>query len=1047
MGLSKIVNFCIRRPIAITTLFSLVILFGIISLFNLKLSLYPDITMPILYVSTSYQGASPEEVETIVTRPLEEALTSVPNVKEVTSTSSPDQSTLILEVNYGTDMNFTALTVRERIDLVKGQFPDGVDNPMVFKFDPAMMPILFLNVSGGSDLAGTTEFLENKIAPRLERVPGVASAEIYGGIQREIRIEVDREKLAAYNLPLGIIERTLQTENVNLPGGVTQQGDTEFLLRTLGQFRKIRELENLPITLPSGGKIPLSEVAIVHDDYKEQIQTSRLNEKASVMLSIRKESDANTVQVAQKLRKELGRIETEYKGRFQYNIIFDQADQIEDSLRSVSNNALLGALFAVFVLWFFLRNFRTTMIIGVTIPISVIVTFAILYFADMTMNLVSMGGLALGIGMLVDNSIVVLENIYRHRQEGHSKVEASNKGTAEVAMAITASTITTIVVFLPIVFVQGLTAQIFREMALTVCFSLFASLLVSLTLIPMLSSRFMRLKDNEKSTSSRSESGEKDNEEYRLGKFEAFYRRFLNYAVNHRKLVVGIAVAVFFLSFLPFIFGIKMEFMATAKSDEYIIDIKLPKGTIVEKTNSVAEQFEKFLEQFPEIETVSTRIGSSSGGFWFSGRTTEVANLRVNLKDDKKSKTPVLMEKTRAYANSITGAEIRVTESQDNMGGMGGGAPISVEISGPDLEKLKDLSDQAVKIIKNIPGTREIRSNMEDGRPEFQLRINREQANMYGLSAGEIASTVRTAYQGTVPTRFRIGGEEYDIRVQFQKNDRAQASDLSSLMIQSTTGTLVPLTDVAQIIQTKGPSEINRKSQVRTVTITGQLHQRDVGSVTRDIKAALDSQMVLPGQYNIVMGGEAEDMAESFGSLSLALLLAIVFVYMVMAIQYESLLHPFTIMLTMPLTIFGVTWSLWLTGRALNVSGFIGIIMLAGIVVNNAIVMVDYIETLRSRGMSRLDAVLKAGPTRMRPVLMTTLTTILGMLPLAIGFGDGGELQAPLGTVVIGGLSFATLLTLIAIPVLYLVMDDFGLFLRRVFKKDKTANAEFSYHR
>lgn len=1043
MGLSKLINFCIRRPIAVSTLFLLVIIFGAISLFNLKLSLYPDITMPILYVSTSYQGASPEEVETIVTKPLEEALTSVPNVKEVTSTSSPDQSTIILEVNYGSDMDFTALTVRERIDLVKGNFPDGVDNPMVFKFDPAMMPILFLNVSSGKDLAGTTEFLDNKIAPRLERIPGVASAEIYGGLEREIHIEVDRERLSAYSLPISYVERALQSENVNLPGGVTQQGETEFLLRTLGQFRKVTELENLPITLPTGGKIPLSEVAQVRDDFKEQIQTSRLNKKASVMLSIRKESDANTVQVAQKLRKELKKINREYKGRFKYNIVFDQADQIEDSLKSVRDNAILGALLAVFILWFFLRNLRTTTIIGVAIPISVIVTFAILYFSDMTMNLVSMGGLALGVGMLVDNSIVVLENIYRYRQEGSDKLEAANKGTAEVAMAIIASTATTVVVFLPIVFVQGLTAQIFREMALTVCFSLLASLIVSLTLVPMLSSKLINVSEREK----KPQVGEDTEENYQLGKIEAFYRRFLNYAVHHKRIIAGAAILAFFLGFVPFIFGIKMEFMAVAKTDEYIIDIKLPTGTVVEKTNAIATQIERFIEKFPEIENVSTRIGSSSGGFWFSGRTTEVANIRVNLLDDKKSKTPELMEATRKYASSITGAEIRVTESRDNMGGMGGGAPISVEISGPDLEKLKDLSDQAVKIIKNIPGTREVRSSMEDGRPEFQLRINREQANMYGLSAGEIASAVRTAYQGTTPTRFRVGGEEYDIRVQLQKDDRAQASDLSSLMLQSSTGTLVPLTEVAQIVQTKGPSEIDRKNQIRTVTITGQLHQRDVGSVNRDIQAALESQMVFPNQYNFLLGGEAEDMAESFGSLALALLLAVIFVYMVMAIQYESLLHPFTIMLTMPLTIFGVTWSLWLTGRALNVSGFIGVIMLAGIVVNNAIVLVDYIETLRSRGMSRLDAVLKAGPTRLRPVLMTTLTTVLGMFPLALGLGDGGELEAPLATVVIGGLSFSTLLTLIAIPVLYLLMDDLGLFLRRIFKKDKTVSAELSYHR
>jgi HAE1 family hydrophobic/amphiphilic exporter-1 len=1042
MGLKGIIDFCIRRPIAVTMLFMLTILFGIISLFNLKLDLYPDITSPILFVSTEYKGASPEEIETIVTKPLEEALTSVPNVKEVSSTSSPEQSVIVLEVNYGTDMDFTALTVRERIDLVKGYFPDDVENPTVFKFDPSMMPIMFMSVSSGRSLADTTEFLDDQVTPRLERIPGIASVDIYGGLEREIRVEVSRDRLAAYNLPITMVERALQSENVNMPGGVSKKGETEFLIRTLGQFRKVEELVHLPITLPTGGTIPLSEVAHVKDDYQEQIHYSRLDDHPSVMLSIRKESDANTVQVTQRLRKELQKIGSEYGDLFKPNIIFDQAKEIENSLSGVRDNAIFGALLAVLILWFFLRNLRTTSIIGVAIPISIVVTFAILYFSDMTLNIVSMGGLALGVGMLVDNSIVVLENIYRHRQEGKSRAIAAKEGASEVAMAIVASTLTTVVVFLPIVFVQGLTAQIFREMALTVCFSLLASLIVSLTLVPMLSSKFMKLSAKDKEFAAQV----RDNEEsYHLGRVEGVYRSLLNFAIHHKLIIVLVACVVFALGFLPFLFGIKMEFMATAKSDEYMIDIKLPTGTVLEKTDSIASQIETFLERFPEIESVSTRIGSEGSG-WMTGRTTEAANIRVNLLDNKKDRTPGIMEDTRKFVSTITGAEILVTESKARGGGGFGSSPISIEISGPDLDLLGDFSNQAVSIIKGIEGTREVRSSLKEGRPELQLIIDREKANLYGLSAGEIASVVRTAYQGSVPTRLRLGGNEYDIRVQFTEADRLQVTELSSLMIQSAKGYTVPLTEVVKTFPTKGPSEITRKNQTRIVTITGQLHQRDIGSVNKEIEEALKKQIILPAQYSINMGGEAEEMWESFGSLILALILAVIFVYMVMAIQYESLLHPFTIMLSLPLTVFGVTWSLWLTGRALNVSGFIGIIMLAGIVVNNAIVLVDYIETLRGRGLSRQEAILKAGPTRLRPVLMTTLTTVLAMIPMAIGFGEGGELQAPLATVVIGGLTFSTLLTLIAIPVMYLLIDDFGNWLRLVIK-GKEASAEYTYHR
>lgn len=1035
--MKKLIDFCIHRPVAVVMLFLLIVIFGFISFFNLKTDMYPKITFPMIATITTYNGVGPEEIENIISKPLESAISAVPNIKKVTSQSMPESSYVIAEVNYGADMNFTALTIRERIDLVKAHFPEGVESPLVFKYDPAMMPILLFSVTSGRDLASTTKFIKDKIVPRLQRIPGVGTVSYHGGLEREIRVEVKRDKLAAYGLPLTSIEQTLAMENTNLPGGVTDEGNFEYTLRTMGEFMTVPEIAALPVSLPMGGVVPLSEVADVKDTYQEQIQTARLDGRPSLNMYVQRESDANTVQVSNRVKKELALLKAEFGAdSFNYNITSDQADYIEKSLSGVARDALLGALLAVFIIWIFLRNMRSTMIIGTAIPISLLVTFAILYFNDMTLNIVTMGGLALGIGRLVDDSIVTLENIYRYMQEGKDRVTAAKDATAEVAKAIIASTCTTMVVFVPIVFVQGMTAQIFKEMALTVAFSLFASLIVALTLVPMLSSKFLKLKAEDMVSS-------KENKDHFFTRIQTYYSRFLTYALSHRKKIVGLAAIAFFTAFVPFFLGLKAEFMPAAVVDEISVSIKLPSGTLVSETDKVVSSIEAYAHKMPEVWKVTAAVGNSGSVWGSNSRTPELGALRVKLKPQFKEKLLPIMEKLRNFVKNIPDADIQITESQDIMANMGsnGGSPIQVEITGPDLDRLKQYADQAVTIIQNVPGTREVRSSYGEGRPELQLHINRDKANLYGLTAGTIAATVRTAFQGYVPTKFRDGGDEYDIRVQLREQDRLKATDLSSLMLQSAKGTVVPLTEVAQVVKKMGPSEIDRKDKIRVVTVTGQLYKRDLNSVTNDIRAALKKNLIMPGQYDVNFGGNAQDMAESFSSLALAFLLAIVFVYMVMAIQYESLLHPFTIMLTLPLTVFGVTWSLWLTGRALNVPAFIGIIMLIGIVVSNSIVLVDYINTLRSRGMSRREAILQAGPTRLRPVLMTALTTILAMFPLAIGVGEGGVMDAPLATVVIGGLSFATLLTLIAIPVLYTVMDDLAGWFRRLFGRQP---AEYS---
>lgn len=1026
----KITDLSIRRPVGVSILFTLVVLVGFLSLNKLKLDLYPNIDLPIVAVFTSYPGAGSEEMETIITRPLEEAVAAVPNIKTVTSVSAPESSIIIAEANYGSDMDYISLTMRERIDMVKPYFPDEVSAPTVFKFDPSMMPIMFLGVSGGSNLELTTKIIEDLVKPRLESIGGVASVTTEGGLVREFRVEVDAKRLLAYGLTLTQIEQALASENLNLPGGTTQQGKTELYIRSIGAFKSLQDLKNLRLTLPGGGSITLSEAATVVDGFKEQSMENRLNGQPGLMITLQKESDANTVLVARAVRKELTALHQELGEAFNYQVIFDQAEFIESSIRTVVENGILGAILATLILWLFLRNLRSTLVIGISIPISIITTFTLIFFKGMTLNMISLGGLALGVGMLVDNSIVVLENIYRFRQEGSDRITAAREGTSEVAMAITASTLTTMVVFLPILFVEGITAQIFNDMALAVVFSLGASLVVALTLVPMLSSKLLAI-----SKSARLRHGEDFDEDSRLGRVQTFYRKALDKALTHRKTTIVMAIICFFAAFLPFFTGLKMEFMPTSLTGEAQVRFELPIGWVLEETDRICRKFEEYLSSKPEVETVSTSVGTTE--MLGSSVTPNEGRIRVKLKKEYVDDIEVFMEELRVFATTMP--EIRAEVSGMHGGGMGSGSLIQYEVSGPDLLVLADLCTQVKDLIASVEGTREVTTSLEEGRPEVHLKINREKANLYGLSGAMIASTVRTAYQGSVSTKMRLGGNEYDIRVALKKEDRRNIEDLKYLMLLTPTGSMVSLGEVADIQVATGPTQINRKHQTRYATVSADLYQRDLGSVTQEIDGLLAKELLLPPQYKLTKGGQGMDMEKSFRDLTTALFAAILCVYMVMAIQYESLLHPFTILLSIPLMFFGVTWSLFITNRPLNVVGLVGMIMLAGIVVNNAIVLVDYIETLRSRGMDRRSAVMKAGPTRLRPVMMTTLTTILGMLPLASGIGEGAEMEAPLATVIIGGLTISTLLTLVVIPVLYTLMDDFGLFLRRIFRKDRGA--------
>ena len=828
---------------------------------------------------------------------------------------------------------------------------------------------------------------------------------------------------------------TLKSENHNLPGGTVAYGGKELLVRSMGEVNSIEQLEKILISLPSGGTVYLRDFASVSDSFKKVDTYSRMNGENSIGISVYKQSKGNTLNVVNAVKKELVKLNRDYP-EVDVKIVYDQGEFIEDSIRSVSDNAISGGILAIIVLLLFLGNFRTAFFIGVSIPISIIATFIMMYFAGINLNTISLGGLALGVGMLVDNSIVVLENIHRyHHQEGYGILDAARLGAGEVGGAVFASTLTTVVVFLPIVFTEGMITQIFKELSLTVTFSLLASLIVAFTLIPLLCSRYL-----------------KHNEEIHhlwggrwltaifgwwsnlFEKVLGLYHSMLKWVLCQRKttLLIALGVFVFSLCLIPLI---GVEFYPDSDQGLFTVDIELPQGSALGISDQITRRVEELIFQIPEIEKVFVSVGEPISMRLSSSTESHTASISVKLKSlsERKRKTAVIVDELREQIKSIPGAVIKVSEVTSTFGGMSS-TPVEVKIHGDDYLVLENLSRQVAAIISKVDGIREVESSVEERRPEARIIVDRDKADEYGLSFSAVASYIQNAIQGEQTSTYKIGGEEYDITVEFPEAARQNYEQLQNLYIITSSGQQVPLSAIAEVRLDQGPVKITRENQERYVTVSAQIFGRAVGKINKDIRQEL-SQLKLPDGYTIDYGGDAEDIQESFSSLGLALVLAVILVYVVMACQYESLLQPFIIMFSVPLAYSGAIFGLVISKQSLGVTALIGVIMLAGIVVNNAIVLVDYINTLKKEGMDTNSAIIKAGPTRLKPILMTTLTTVLGLIPLALGIGEGGETQAPMAVVVIGGLTCSTFLTLIIVPVIYSLFDDW--LARRAWKKSE----------
>jgi HAE1 family hydrophobic/amphiphilic exporter-1 len=1000
---------------------------------------------PMAAVITSYSGAGPEEVESQITKVMEGSLNSLSGVTEIQSTSSDGSSVVLLMFDWGTNMDSAMLDIRENISFVESFLPEGAGKPMVVKMDPNMMPILQIGVSGG-DLEQIQNIAEDIIEPRLSRIPEIASVYLTGGNVRQISVEVDPVKLENYNLSISQITSVLQAENFNMSGGQYEQGQRKYYVRNLQQFQSIKDIEDVRILSASGQAIRLGDIAVVKDDYEEITQYTRVNGEPAVGIHCMKQTGANTVAASKQVMAELEKIKQELNLDLKIDVVMDQAEYIQQSIHNTEKMILEGAILAILVIFLFLRNWRSTFIIFVSIPISIITTFILMYFTNSTVNLITMGGLALGVGRIVDDSIVVFENIYRHRQMGEPRMQAAQKGAAEVGGAVIAATLTIIAVFAPIAYVQGLTSILFKPLAITICCAILASLFVSLTIIPLLASRLLTDETMEKLAKLELGEGKKLGDRFGrwLNGLGDRYSRLLQVALQRRRRVI-VGVTLLMLASLALVPVIGAEFMPAMDTGEISINIEMDKGSSIESTDEVSLEVEERLGTIPEVDLVFASVGSSSVMLMGAGSHTDVSTMYVKLCPRKERDKDVneICEEIRQILADIPGAKIEVGVMDNASMMSSGGGAISIQIRGDDLDVLRDLSAQITEVVRKVPGTREVVSSLTDGSPELQIHIDRDKAAAYGLTPIQVSSTINAAMQGTVATQYRVEGEEVDVRVKYSGEGVQDIDYLKNLTLSNALGMRVKLSQIAVFTVEQGPISIDRYDQVRIANINGDLFNRDLKSVMDEIKAGVN-KIELPSGYEVEYAGQSQQMMDTFADLALALILAIILVYAVMAVQYESFFNPFVIMFSLPTALIGIILSLFITGRALSVPAFIGIIMLVGVAVSNAIVFVDYLKQQLEKGMERDQAIIETGRVRLRPILMTAFSTILAMLPLALGLGEGGEYQAPLATVVIGGLLVSTLITLILVPVVYSILDDIGRRRRDKKAKAKRAKSELS---
>ncbi len=1014
------IRFSVRRPIAITMLIGILVVLGFVSFTKLGLDLFPELNYPSVSIVTTYPGVAPEDIEELITKPIEEAVSTINGVKKVTSSSFEGVSLVTVEFSWNKNLDFAAQDVRDKIGLIEGYLPEDASKPLVMKFDMSSMPIMEYYVySDKLSAVQVRKILDKQVKNRLERIDGVASVIPYGGRVREIWVETDPEKLAQYGISTMQVVNILRSHNLNMPSGHLVEGSKEYLIRAVGEFKNIDEINNIIVgETPGHTPVYLRDVARVIDTYKEKRGYFRVNGRPTAFIDIMKQSGTNTVVVAERVKKEIQRIREDFP-EIKFEVAFDQSKIVKRVINRTSNNAIVGALLAALMILFFLRNLRPTLIISLAIPLSVIITFIVIYFARYTLNLMTMGGIALGVGLLVDNAVVVIENIFRHLEMGENKFDSAITGTEEVVSAISASTFTNIIVFLPLIYIGELVGKLTKQLAVTVSSTILASLFVAITIIPMLARVFLK---------------ERHREEY--GKafgstwfepFKNFYKSTLSWVLKHRVLTVSVMTLLFFGS-LALIPKLGLEFMPQMNREFAMIHVSLPPGTNLEETNNYVKVIEEEARKLPDVKLVSAIVGETEGSeqtiSFFGESGVNTASIFLSFVPLKERKLPsyknveLLLDNIPKYR----GAKVTAVDFTRMMFMGGSAKPIQIKIYGQDLDAMRDIAGRILNMIKGVPGVTRPELSLVQAKPEIRIKIDNTKAMTYGLTPYQVEKEINAAMLGKVATRFREKGEEIDVRVIYPENERDNIEKLLSIPLKTPTGTIIPLREVAHVYYALGPIKIDREKQSRLISVLADVQGRSVGQVSLDIKKKLKN-LSMPQGITMSMGGEFEQIKEMIKDMIFALIAAVLLIYMVMAAQFESFKDPFIIMFTLPLAIIGVILLLFLTHTTISVPSLMGTLILSGIAVNNAIVMIDFIRQLMAKGLDRFEAVIEGASIRLRPILITALTTIFGMLPMALSHSEGSEMRAPMAIAVIGGLLTTTFLTLYLIPTVFTIFE------------------------
>ena len=1024
----SIPRLAIHRPVTMFMISGIVVLLGAISLTRLPVDLMPEFEQPMISVNVTYAGVGPLEMEELVTRPLEQTVSAVAGLERVESSSQEGRSQIRLNFSFGTDMSEAVDEVRTRIDRVRGRLPENADPPTIFKADSNAMPIIQLAVEGDFDPVTLRELAQNELSPRLERVNGVAAVTVDGGLRRQIHVELSKEKITALNLSVDRVVQLLRQENENLPLGEVNQGDATYLVRSQGQFTSLDDIRNLVVLTRDGVPVYLRDLAEVRDGAEDRRGFMRIDGKEGIRLRVNKQSGENTVEVARGVKAEVERINREVPG-IRVLVSQDTSRFIEQAIHNVQEHALIGGGLVVLIIFAFLRDFRSTLIVSTSIPVSVIGTFALLYFGGFTLNTMTFGGLALGIGMIVDAAIVVLENTHRHLHMGKDRITAAIDGSEEVWSAILASTLTHIAVFIPLLFLSGTSSILFTQLSVVVMFSLAMSLFVAVTIVPVLCSRWLHTPKEEEEATGMMASFSRASERV-LERMDEGYRKLIHVALLHRPTVVAGATALVVAAVMLFPL-VGMELLPQTDEGEVAVNAELAVGTRVERTEAVMLQLEEMVrEAVPEATNIITGGGGGAGGGFGGGGNSHRGRLDIRLvsRDERTRTNDEIAQDLRRKLSGLPGVVVRAQPSGGNWAlnrllGGGDDSRLSLEIRGYDIDDANRIAREARGVMANTPGIADVRVGRDEGRPEIAIRVDRPKAAMLGMSVQTVANTIQTNVQGTQAAFYRERGYEYPIVVRLREEDRRAISDIGDVLVSTPNGQVVPARNLLAVDRESGPVQVDRKNMERITRVNAET-ETTLSDAVEAVQSRL-GQIRVPPDFSVGFGAEVEEQARSFQQLQLVLVLAIILVYAVMASQYESLRDPFIIMFSIPVAGIGVVGGLLLTNTPFSMQAYIGVIMLAGIVVSNAILLVDYINTLRARdGMPLRQAVEVGGRTRLRPILMTSIATMLGLVPMAIGIGEGGELQAPLARVVIGGLLASTMVTLVLVPVVYTLFEE-----------------------